>query len=109
LTGPSENQIELALRFVGMLAKDDLSPDRRKHFAGLLRELLFALKRSSKYTPRTLARAAKIRQLERKMAHMDPRDRAAAICERMRLCRSDYYKLRKIFPSPHANTDGFSV
>ena len=88
-----------------MLAHDDLSSERRRHTAGMLRELLFALKRSSKYTPRTLARAAKIRQLERKMAHMDPRDRAAAICERMRLCRSDYYRLRKVFVSPNANSD----
>jgi len=51
---------------------------------------------SNTHKPRTLARAERIRQLERQMSHMQPGERATAIRERMGLGRSAYYKLRKI-------------
>ena len=71
----------------------DLSSAERVRRCALHEQALRALDNTHK--PATLARAARIRQLERQMIHMLPGERAAAIMERMGLGRSTYYKLRK--------------
>jgi hypothetical protein len=72
----------------------DLSSADRVRICALHEQALRTLYSTPK--PTTVARAARIRQLEGQMAHMEPGERAAAIRERLGLGRSAYYKLRKI-------------
>ena len=72
----------------------DLSSAERVRICALHEQALRTL--GNTHTPGTIARAARIRQLERQMIHMQPGERAAAIRERMGIGRSTYYKLRQL-------------
>jgi len=86
------------LRRCTQALEGELSSEERSRLCALQIQAIQAL--SNVYKPETIARAERVRQLLRQMAHMAPGDRAAAIRERMGLARSTYYKLRKLQGRP---------
>jgi hypothetical protein len=74
------------------LGRFPAAPERDR-LLGLHAAALRMLEEAS-HRPATLARAARLRQLERQLAYLDPGERAFAIRERMGLSKSGYYKLR---------------
>jgi hypothetical protein len=81
------------LRRCAQALAGELCGAERMRICALHEQALRAL--YSTHKPATIARAARIRQLESQMIHMEPGERAAAIRERMGIARSTYYKLRK--------------
>lgn len=71
--------------------------------------LLAAAVEALEHRQETRERLAKLRRLERQLAHLSPGERAAAIRQRMGISRSGYYKLRALALSPRANVDSGPV
>ena len=81
------------------LAGRPAPPEACLYLADLARELVQELAEQRRPRPHTLELVQRVAELEQKLAHLEPGERADAIQRRLHLSRSRFYRLRALAQS----------